>query len=182
MADALKTRLLRPGAARTRLEAETYAETRPCPNCGKGVSLSSSQPTSPSVGGIWEVVVDCYHCGSILRYIFDPAPSWDPAGDRDPDPMAPRLGPKGTVTEVFAAEDLRAVVAAALPQLTRFETRLDAAPEPPALLQRQTGQWGLRALRALRELETIGQELTDEETGLKTRLESHESAARALAT
>lgn len=180
MSDPLRIEILRPGPTRTELEAETYAETRPCPNCGGRVSLSDAFAPQPTDGGVWEVILDCHMCGSILRYFFDAAPEWSDKPADDPDMFSNLFGPEGTKSALFNASDLRQLIEDTLPHLETLETQLAASPiPPPDLLLQQVAQWGQQALRALREMQAQDIPLTDKDLALRARLEAHEAAIRS---
>lgn len=177
MSNPLRIQLLRPGPTRTELEADTYAEGQPCPSCGSRVSLSNSWPAKPSDGGVWEVIVDCHMCGSILRFFFDAAPEWFTKPADDPNMFAPLFGPEGSTSALFNEDDLRRLIEGTLPHLEKLEAQLSkSAAPPPDLLLRQVAQWGLRALRALREMQAQNIALTDADRELLARLEAHEAA------
>jgi hypothetical protein len=162
------------------LEARAYAEGQPCPNCGEPASLSQSHAAKPTDGGVWEVGVDCYLCGSILRYLFDAAPEWATRSTEDPNMMAKRFAPAPSTSALFNKNDLRRLIDDTLPLLNKLEAERAASPKPPPeLLHRKIAHWGLRASRALREMQAQDIALSDEDHALLARLEANEAAIKA---
>ncbi|MEQ1955841.1 hypothetical protein [Mesorhizobium sp. CN2-181] len=154
---SLKGVIVRPGAARSRLEALELAKARPCPSCGARIGPSQAGPADPGDGAVWDIRAPCFVCGTVVRYLFDAGPGWPETpeatgGRRDPDTFAIHYGPRGTQTGILTADDLSKLLDDARATLAERETELAANPDD-AMLPRLVAEAAAAVLRPLAELE-----------------------------
>ena len=185
---SLKVVIRRPGPARSRLEALTYAGFHPCPNCGRAVRPSVSHPADEGMGGHWEVAVDCHNCGTITRYIFDEGPGW-PGGrearggpDRTADPSArtPHLAVSPVRTLLFTPDELLALRDRGMVVLDKLEGRKTGPEGPDDALKGLLAAQALEMLRPMLELERFVADgdavLPEGHRALRDRLAAHARA------
>jgi hypothetical protein len=155
----IKGMIVRPGAARSRLEALAYAGLRPCPSCGARIGPSVSRAADPADGAVWEVRADCYSCARVVRYLFEAGPGWPEDDERadgtvDPDTFADRFGPPGTQTALFSAADLAQLRDEAAGTLASREAEQAETPGD-AMLPRLVAEAAAAVLRPMVELELL---------------------------
>lgn len=68
--------VLRPGAARSRREADLWVEYTPCARCGGSVWTQARGGVDHEGTAVWEVLGRCRGCNAVKRALFDPGAGW----------------------------------------------------------------------------------------------------------
>jgi hypothetical protein len=92
---SFEVKVVRPGAARSRREAELFVTYTPCPSCG-GPAYTQGHGVSYGEGdAVWEVLGRCRYCRAVIRALFEAGSGW--TGGRstpnDPDRVGNGRGP-----------------------------------------------------------------------------------------
>jgi len=183
MPKPITAKIIRPGPARSRLEASTYVGFHPCPVCGSRVSPARTGAPGGGADGFWEVAADCAICGTVLRYIFDEGPGWQGGQARwggkprvsDPNGLTPVMAQSDERTALFSPDELLRLREQGRSTFEWLAESTDPKDTIPRALE------ALKMLRPMLELERFAAtgeaDLPDDHFELRSRLAGFAEAA-----